>query len=123
MNNIFEVIANVRLHFFHHMRSIWSKKLSQRNNTNFSQKSEFNTELFNEIALKFVISSNIPFRVLDNPFLKRLIDCVSSQTPECRLYSSKTMKYRLLKEFSINIKSENLQKLRQNANITIAMDG
>ena len=33
------------------------------------------------------------------------------------------MKYRLLNEFSTNIKSENLQRLKQNSNITIEMDG
>ena len=85
-----------------------SRKQCQSNNTTVAQKSEFNIEIFNEIALKFVISANISFRVLDNPFLKRLIDYASNQTSECRLYSSTTMKYRILNEFSMNIKSENL---------------
>ena len=63
-----------------------SRKQSQSNNTTVAQQSEFNIEILNEFALKFVISANISFRVLDHPFLKRLIDYASNQTPECRLY-------------------------------------
>lgn len=54
------------------------KRLNQnKNNQLFRHENEFSNDILNETALKFLISANLPFRAIDNPFLKRLINYAS----------------------------------------------
>ena len=92
-------------------------------NETTTQYSEFDNDILNEIALKFVLSANIPFRVVDNPYFKRLIDYASSKRPECHISSSTTMRYQLLNNFVTKIKLSNAEQISTCSNLTIAMDG
>ena len=94
-----------------------------KNNQIIGKESEFNNDVLNEIALKFVISANVSFRVIDNPFFKRLINYASANKRECRLYSSTTMRYKIFNKFVTKIRSNNLESLKSKTEITIAMDG
>ena len=97
--------------------------VSGKNKHNEDSKFEFDNNVLNELAMKFVISANLPFRVIDNPFLKRLIDYASHNRSNCRLHSSTTMRYQYFNNFVSSIKSKNIQQLKADSNITIAMDG
>ena len=80
------------------------KGLNQnKNNQSFGHENEFSNHVLNEIALKFLISAKLPFRAIDNPFLKHLINYASGGKPECRLYSLSTMKYKLFYNFTTKI--------------------
>ena len=94
-----------------------------KNKQTFIEENEFDNQILNKIALKFIISANLPFRAIDNPFLRSLVNYASGGKPECRLYSSDTMKYKLLNNFITKIKLNVFEKLRTSTEITIAMDG
>ena len=72
---------------------------SRKNKHNEDSKFEFDNNVLNELAMKFVISANLPFRVIDNPFLKRLIEYASHNRSNCRLHSSTTVKYQSFNNF------------------------
>ena len=98
-------------------------KKEKEKNEPITEQPEFNNDIFNEMVLKFVLNANLPFRVVDDPFFKRLINYTSANRSDCHLLSSTSMRYQLLNNFATKIRSNNVEQLSTNTDITIAMDG